>query len=101
MGVMSNFSTEQVARLAQMARIAMTEEEIARLAAELVVITSAVDKVAEVATDDVPATSHPIALTNVLRPDTVGTVLDREAVLAAAPQAEDGQFAVPQMLGDE
>ncbi len=98
---MSKFSTEEVARLAEMAQIAMTEEEIAQLASELEVITSAVDKVSEVATDDIPATSHPLPLINVVRADEVGKTLDREAVLAAAPVAEDGQFAVPQMLGEE
>lgn len=98
---MSNFSTEQVARIAEMARIAMTEEEIEQLTKELVVITSAVDKVAEVATDDVPATSHPLPLTNVLRADEITKVLDKDAVMEAAPQAENGQFAVPQMLGEE
>lgn len=98
---MSTFSTDEVARVAKLARIALTDEEITRFAGELDVIASAVAKVSEVATDDVPATSHPIALTNVLRADTVGDVLDRDELLAGAPAAEAGQFKVPQILGEE
>lgn len=95
---MSRFPVEEVARVAELARIALTEDEIQRLATQLDAITSAVAKVSEVATPDVPATSHPLPLVNVLRPDVVGPTLDRAEVLAAAPAAEDGQFEVPQIL---
>lgn len=71
------------------------------MAGELDVIASAVAKVSEVATPDVPATSHPIALTNVMRVDVVVPTLDRDEVLAAAPASEDGKFLVPQILGEE
>ncbi|MBV7363580.1 Asp-tRNA(Asn)/Glu-tRNA(Gln) amidotransferase subunit GatC [Actinomycetaceae bacterium TAE3-ERU4] len=98
---MSDFSTEMVMRLASMARIAITEEEANSLAAELEVITQSVEKVQRVATDDVPATSHPIALENVMRVDEVGETLDRDEVLAAAPLAQSGMFKVAQILGEE
>lgn len=98
---MSTFSTDEVARVAALARIALTEEEIERMAGELSVISEAVAKVSEVATPDVPATSHPIAHQNVWREDVIGEVIDREEVLAAAPASEDGKFLVPQILGEE
>lgn len=98
---MSTFSKEEVARIAGLARIELSEAEITRLAGELDVIAGAVAKVAEVAKDDVPATSHPIAMTNVWREDVVGPTVDREEVLACAPAAQDGQFRVPQILGEE
>ena len=98
---MSSFSVDEVARLAGLARISLTQDEIRRLAGELDVIASAVAKVSEVATPDVPATSHPIALTNVMRADVVVPTLDRDEVLAAAPASEDGKFLVPQILGEE
>lgn len=98
---MSTFSVEEVARLAALARIALTEEETARLSGELEVIAESVAKVSEVAGDDVPATSHPLPLTNVMRPDIVGETLNRSEVLAAAPAAEDGQFQVPQILEED
>ncbi|MDO4613100.1 MAG: Asp-tRNA(Asn)/Glu-tRNA(Gln) amidotransferase subunit GatC [Actinomycetaceae bacterium] len=98
---MSTISTDEVARVAELARIALKPEEIERFAGELDVIATAVATVSEVATPDVPATSHPIALANVLREDVAGPTLDREELLASAPQAEDGQFRVPQILGEE
>ena len=71
------------------------------MAEELEAITSTIDKVQLLAQQDVPPTSHPVPLTNTVRPDVVGPTLDRETVLAQAPAAEDGQFAVPQMLEEE
>lgn len=98
---MSSFSVDEVARLAGLARIALTPGEVERLADELGVIADAVAKVSEVATPDVPATSHPIPLTNVMREDVVVPTLDRDEVLAAAPASEGGKFLVPQILGEE
>ncbi len=98
---MARISTDEVARVAGLARIALTPEEIERFAGELDVIATSVAKVAEVATPDVPATSHPIPLTNVWREDVVGPTLDRDEVLAQAPAAEDGMFLVPQILEED
>ncbi|ACQ79642.1 glutamyl-tRNA(Gln) amidotransferase, C subunit [Beutenbergia cavernae DSM 12333] len=98
---MSTFTTDEVARLANLARIDLTPAELERYAGELEVIASAVARVSEVAGDDVPATSHPIPLTNVWRDDVAAPTLDRGEVLASAPEAADGKFAVPQILGEE
>ena len=93
--VMARISTDEVTRVAGLARIALTPEEITRIAGE------AVAKVSEVATPDVPATSHPIPLSNVWREDVVGPTLDRDEVLAQAPAQEDGMFLVPQILEED
>ena len=98
---MSRISTDEVARVAGLAHIALTPEEIERFAGELDVIADSVAKVSEVATPDVPATSHPIPLTNVWHEDEIADTLDRDEVLAAAPASEDGMFLVPQILGEE
>ncbi|CAM3761508.1 Asp-tRNA(Asn)/Glu-tRNA(Gln) amidotransferase subunit GatC [Occultella aeris] len=98
---MSTINSDEVARLAALARIDLAPDEITRLAGELDVIVQAVKTVSEVAGDDVPATSHPIPLTNVLREDTVGQTLPVADVLAQAPAAQDGMFLVPQILGEE
>lgn len=98
---MPSIGRDDVARLADLARIQLTEEEIARFAGEFDSIMDAVASVSEVATEDVPATSHPIAMTNVLREDVVETTLTQEQALAGAPEAQDGRFAVPQILGEE
>jgi aspartyl-tRNA(Asn)/glutamyl-tRNA(Gln) amidotransferase subunit C len=84
-----------------LARIALTEEEIARLAGELGAIVDAVDKVREVATDDVVPTSHPIPLGMVTRPDEVGPTLTSQQVLAAAPDHDGERFRVTAILGEE
>ncbi len=98
---MSTISRDEVARLAGLARIDLTETELTRLAGEIDVIVESVARVSEIATDDVPATSHPIAMTNVFREDVVETVLTTQQALSGAPQAEDGRFMVPQILGED
>jgi len=98
---MSEISAEQVAHLANLARIALTEEEIEHLTAELGQIMQAVEKVSEVATPDVPPTSHPIPMQNVFRDDVVGDVLTVEQALSGAPEAADSRFVVSAILGEE
>lgn len=98
---MATISREEVAHLARLARLAVTEDELDVFAGQLDVILSSVARVGEVATADIPPTSHAVPLTNVLRPDEVRDCLDRDAVLAAAPAAEDGRFRVPRILDEE
>lgn len=98
---MSTISRDEVARLAALARIDLTDAEVTRLAGELDVIVESVARVQEVATDDVPATSHPIPLTNVFREDVIEEPLTVEQALSGAPEAQEGRFAVPQILGEE
>ena len=92
---------DEVARVAALARIDMEPDELDRLAGELEVIVEAVAKVSQVATPDVPATSHPLPLSNVFRADEPVAPLDRDEVLAMAPAATDGKFLVPQILGED
>jgi len=98
---MSSISRDDVARLAQLAMIDLAETELDRLAGQLTAIVDAVAQVSQVATRDVPATSHPLPLTNVFRADVVHPPLGQQAALAAAPAAEDGRFRVPQIMGEE
>lgn len=92
---------EEVAHLARLARIAMTDDELDRLAGELDVILGAVALVGEVAAADVPPMSHAVPITTVLRADEVRPSLPREEVLAMAPAAEGGRFRVPRILDEE
>jgi aspartyl-tRNA(Asn)/glutamyl-tRNA(Gln) amidotransferase subunit C len=98
---MSTLSRDEVARVAALARIDLRPEELDRLAGELVVIVDAIAEVSAVATPDVPATSHPLPLTNVFRADTPVPPLDVADVMAAAPASEGGRFLVPQILGED
>lgn len=92
---------DDVARLAGLARIEMSDEELARLAPQLDVILESVARVTEVAGPDIPPTSHALPLTNVFREDVVRESMTPEQVLAAAPAAEDDRFRVPRILDEE
>jgi aspartyl-tRNA(Asn)/glutamyl-tRNA(Gln) amidotransferase subunit C len=98
---MSEITTETIAHLANLARIALTPEEIEKLSGELGAIVDSVAKVSEVATPDVPATSHPIPLSNVYRPDVAGVTLTTEQALAGAPEHDGSRFKVSAILGEE
>jgi len=94
-------SPDDVARLAELARIDLTEAELAHLAPQLDVILAAVAEVSSVAGPEVVGMSHALPLTNVFRADAVRPSLSVEAVLAGAPASEDDRFRVPRILGDE
>ena len=94
-------SREDVANLANLARIDMSDEELDHLASELSVILDAVARVQEVANSDVPPTSHPIPITNVFRVDENRPSLSPEDALSGAPASEGQRFKVPQILGEE
>ena len=98
---MSSLSRDEVARVAELARIDLSPEHVDKLAGELAVIVTAIEKVSTVATADVPATSHPLPLTNVFREDEPVAPLSQDAALLGAPVHEDGRFLVPQILGEE
>ena len=88
-------SREQVLHVARLARLDLGEEEVARLQTELSAILEAVSKVSELDLDDVPPTSHPLDLVNVLRPDEPQPSLPLEDVFANAPEREGDAFRVP------
>lgn len=99
---MSEITAEQVAHLANLARIALTDEEVEHLTTELGQIMHAVEQVSAVATPDVPPTSHPIPLQNVYRDDVLGeTVLSVDEALSGAPESDGSRFKVSAILGEE
>ena len=94
-------TTDDVARLAALARIELTDPELERMAPELAIILDAVASVSEVADADVPPMSHAMPLTNVFREDVVRPGLTQEQALAGAPATDEGKFLVPRILGEE
>ena len=99
---MSDISEDSVRHLAGLARIDLTNDEVTHLTAELSKIVDVVATVSAAATDDVPATSHPIPLTNVYREDVVtGDVLTTEQALSGAPEHDGSRFKVSAILGEE
>ncbi|MBM3719164.1 MAG: Asp-tRNA(Asn)/Glu-tRNA(Gln) amidotransferase subunit GatC [Actinobacteria bacterium] len=96
-----SISREEVANLARLARIDMSESELDHLSSELDLILSAVARVSEVAKDDIAPTSHPLPLLNVFREDVITPSLTADEALSGAPAKEEGRFKVPQILGEE
>ena len=92
---------DDVARLAKLARIDLTDDELDHLAPQLAVILESVAKVSEVADADVPPTSHAVPLSNVYRPDEVRPGLTAQEALAGAPEVDQQRFAVPRILDEE
>jgi aspartyl-tRNA(Asn)/glutamyl-tRNA(Gln) amidotransferase subunit C len=86
---------EQVLHVAKLARLELTEEEVARMATELSGVLGHIEKIGELSLDDVPATSHVVEVENALRPDEVKPSLPRDVALANAPAVQDGGFLVP------
>ena len=96
-----HISRDEVAHLAKLARLAVTDEELDVFAGQLDQILDAVAKVSEVAGEDIPPTTHAVPLTNVFRDDVVSPGLTQQQALAGAPAAEEGRFRVPRILGEE
>ncbi|GGL85104.1 Asp-tRNA(Asn)/Glu-tRNA(Gln) amidotransferase subunit GatC [Nakamurella endophytica] len=92
---------DDVAHLAHLARLELTDTELDLYLDQLTVILDSVAAVTEVAAADIVPTTHAVPLTNVSRADVLRPGLSRDAALAGAPAAEDGQFRVPQILGEE
>ncbi|GEK78722.1 Asp-tRNA(Asn)/Glu-tRNA(Gln) amidotransferase subunit GatC [Agrococcus baldri] len=98
---MSEITREQVQHLAGLARIALTDDEVTSLTTELSQIVDAIATVREVAGDDVPATSHPVPMANVLRADEAGETLTHAEAFAGAPSHDGERFRVSAILGEE
>jgi aspartyl-tRNA(Asn)/glutamyl-tRNA(Gln) amidotransferase subunit C len=98
---MPAISREEVAHLARLARLAVTESELDTFAGQLDVILQSVARVGEVAAEDIPPTSHSVPLTNVFRDDEPVSCLPQQAALAGAPDVADGRFRVPRILEED
>jgi aspartyl-tRNA(Asn)/glutamyl-tRNA(Gln) amidotransferase subunit C len=94
-------SRDEVAHLAGLARLAVTDTELDLFAGQLDVILGAVARIGDVAAQEIPPTSHAVPLENVFRADEIRPSLDRDDVLAGAPSVEEDRFRVPRILGEE
>jgi carboxylesterase len=93
-------SREEVRHVARLARLALDDGEVGRMAEQLSAILEHVDAVRRLDTADVPPTAHPLPVDNVLRPDLEVPCLDRSTVLDQAPATEDDRFRVPPIMGE-
>lgn len=94
-------SRADVAHLAGLARISLSDDELDHLATELPAILDHVRTVQSAAGDDVPAMSHPLPISNVFRVDEVRPSLPRDEALAGAPASEQDRFLVPKILQED
>ena len=92
---MAAISRDEVAHLARLSRLAVTERELDMFAGQLDVILQSVARVGEVAADDIPPTSHSVPLVNVLREDVPQPCLTHDEAFANAPDVEDDHFRTP------
>jgi aspartyl-tRNA(Asn)/glutamyl-tRNA(Gln) amidotransferase subunit C len=86
---------EQVLHVARLARLELTEDEVARMSQELSAVLDHIEKIGELDLDGVPATTHVVDVSNALRPDEPRPSLPREVALENAPAVADGGFRVP------
>jgi aspartyl-tRNA(Asn)/glutamyl-tRNA(Gln) amidotransferase subunit C len=93
-------STDDVAHVARLARLALTSDELVRFTEQLGAVLDHARDVEALDTAGVPPTAHPLPLVNVLRDDVVVPSLDRDEVLAQAPAVEADRFRVPRILGE-
>ena len=97
---MSQISRDEVARLAKLARLALTDHELDSFAGQLDAILGYVSQIQAVDVTDVTPTGNPLKSVNVSRADVVQPCLTQAEALAEAPAAIEGRFAVPQILGE-
>jgi aspartyl-tRNA(Asn)/glutamyl-tRNA(Gln) amidotransferase subunit C len=90
-------SEEQVRHVANLARLGLTDDEIAKVGTQLDAILDSIEKIRELDLADVPPTANPLNLSNVLRPDERRPELSQEEALAPAPERVDDLFAVPRI----
>ncbi len=92
---------DEVAHLATLSRLALSEPELDHFAGQLDVIIAAVARVQEVAAEGIPPTTHALPVTNVFRDDVIAGCLGAQAALDQAPASEQGRFRVPRILAED
>lgn len=90
-----------IAKVASLARIALSDAELAQYEEQLGAILEHAERVQQLPTDGIPPTAHPVPMTNSFRPDEVTGSLTADEALSGAPASEDGYFRVPPVLGEE
>jgi aspartyl-tRNA(Asn)/glutamyl-tRNA(Gln) amidotransferase subunit C len=96
----SRITTADVAHVARLARLELTEDELALYTQQLGAVLDHANDVEALDLAEVPPTAHPLPIKNVYRADEIVPCLDRDEVLGQAPEVEDHRFRVPRILGE-
>jgi aspartyl-tRNA(Asn)/glutamyl-tRNA(Gln) amidotransferase subunit C len=96
----TSLSRDDVAKVARLARLRLSDEELDLFTGQLSQVLAHAQDMGSLDLEGVTPTAHPFGLVNVVRPDEVVACLDRAEVLAGAPDAREGRFAVPRILGE-
>ena len=91
---------EDVAHVAALARLALTDEELDRYTGQLGAVLEHAQDLSQFDLDSTPPTANPFAVAATVREDVEVPCLDRDEVLAQAPEVEDGRFRVPRVVGE-
>jgi aspartyl-tRNA(Asn)/glutamyl-tRNA(Gln) amidotransferase subunit C len=94
-------TSEEVAHLARLSRLALTDAEIEHFTGQLDAIIGAVARVQEVAAESIPPMTHAVPVVNVFRDDVIEQCLTAEQALSGAPAQEQGRFRVPRILTED
>jgi len=98
--VAERISKDQVAHVAHLARLALSDDELELYTGQLASVLAHAADIEALDIAGVPPTAHPFPLTNVMREDEPQPCLERDEVLAMAPEAEAGQFRIPRILSE-
>ena len=98
--MVQRISREEVAHVARLAQLSLSEEELDSFTSQLGAVLDHAADLEALNVDDVEPSSHPIPLKNVLRPDEPIENFDIEEVFQVAPEIEENQFRVPPILGE-
>ena len=97
---MSGLTRADVAHVAALARLALTDEELDRYTTQLAAVLDHAEDLSAFDLEGIAPTAHPFAEHTALRDDTPVACLDRDEVLAQAPAVEDDRFVVPRIIGE-
>lgn len=93
-------SRSDVAHVARLARLGLSEEELDRYTTQLAAVLEHAADIAALDIEGLPPTAHPFPLVNVLRDDVVRPCLDRDEVLSQAPDVEADRFRIPRIMSE-
>jgi aspartyl-tRNA(Asn)/glutamyl-tRNA(Gln) amidotransferase subunit C len=96
-----SITRDEVAHLARLSRLALTDAELDHFASQLDQIIAAVARVQEVTAEQIPPMTHAVPVTNVYRDDVPAPQLTPEQALAGAPASEQSRFRVPRILAED